>query len=94
MRQINNLFRVLSLLSITTLHWSDRAISAVDKVCRSVKFCLSWLVDAIAAPVTQVFHREAWQETERAFSAKVNHQLNIFGRPAKSTGALCSPLLS
>lgn len=90
MRQINMLLRLLPVF----MQWGAGVYSVVAKGCRSVRYCLAWLVDAVASPVSQVFHRESWQELERAFSAKVSHQLSIFGRPAKSTGALCSPLLS
>lgn len=52
-----------------------------------------WVVSASVAPAAMLFGREAWQLIERMFSRKTSHKLNVYCRPAKSTGALSSPLL-
>lgn len=79
---------VLSFLSLSRLS---------DLICdarRVVAFSARWLVDTVAVQQALQLPRESWKVVERMFSQKVAHHLSIFGRPAKSTGALCSPLLA
>lgn len=79
---------VLSFLGLS------RLADALSAACRVVAIGARWAVDAVAVPQAMKLPSESWSIVERVFSQKVAHHLSIFGRPAKSTGALCSPLLA